>query len=306
MVERMCMILKRKTSGLNNQTMSSKLFDIFNILLMLFICFVTLYPFLYVLATSMSSNIAVMQNKVTFYPVELNFTAYKKILKDPYLVSSYYNTIKYTLIGTFINLLFTSTIAYPLSRKNLVFKGFFNTMIIITMFFGGGLIPTFLLVNALGMYDTIWAIVIPGAISTYYLIVMRTFFQSIPVELEESAKIDGASEVRVYFQIILPLSKAALAAIGLFYAVGHWNSFFSALIYLKSKAKMPLQILLRNMLISSEMAQQNKIASRDEEVVVAETIKSAAIIVTVIPIICVYPFLQKYFVKGVMIGSIKG
>jgi len=273
---------------------------------MLFICFVTLYPFLYVLATSMSSNIAVMQNKVTFYPVELNFTAYKKILKDPYLVSSYYNTIKYTLIGTFINLLFTSTIAYPLSRKNLVFKGFFNTMIIITMFFGGGLIPTFLLVNALGMYDTIWAIVIPGAISTYYLIVMRTFFQSIPVELEESAKIDGASEVRVYFQIILPLSKAALAAIGLFYAVGHWNSFFSALIYLKSKAKMPLQILLRNMLISSEMAQQNKIASRDEEVVVAETIKSAAIIVTVIPIICVYPFLQKYFVKGVMIGSIKG
>jgi len=300
------MILKRKTSGLNNQTMSSKLFDIFNILLMLFICFVTLYPFLYVLATSMSSNIAVMQNKVTFYPVELNFTAYKKILKDPYLVSSYYNTIKYTLIGTFINLLFTSTIAYPLSRKNLVFKGFFNTMIIITMFFGGGLIPTFLLVNALGMYDTIWAIVIPGAISTYYLIVMRTFFQSIPVELEESAKIDGASEVRVYFQIILPLSKAALAAIGLFYAVGHWNSFFSALIYLKSKAKMPLQILLRNMLISSEMAQQNKIASRDEEVVVAETIKSAAIIVTVIPIICVYPFLQKYFVKGVMIGSIKG
>ncbi|HOJ11117.1 MAG TPA: carbohydrate ABC transporter permease [Clostridiales bacterium] len=298
--------MKRKTSGLNNQTMSSKLFDIFNILLMLFICFVTLYPFLYVLATSMSSNIAVMQNKVTFYPVELNFTAYKKILKDPYLVSSYYNTIKYTLIGTFINLLFTSTIAYPLSRKNLVFKGFFNTMIIITMFFGGGLIPTFLLVNALGMYDTIWAIVIPGAISTYYLIVMRTFFQSIPVELEESAKIDGASEVRVYFQIILPLSKAALAAIGLFYAVGHWNSFFSALIYLKSKAKMPLQILLRNMLISSEMAQQNKIASRDEEVVVAETIKSAAIIVTVIPIICVYPFLQKYFVKGVMIGSIKG
>ena len=306
MVERMCLILKIKKSGLNNKPISSKLFDIFNLLFMLLICFITLYPFLYVLATSMSSNIAVMQNKVTFYPVELNFTAYKKILKDPYLVSSYYNTIKYTLIGTFINLLFTSTMAYPLSRKKLVFKGFFNTMIVITMFFGGGLIPTFLLVNSLGMYDTIWAIVIPGAISTYYLIIMRTFFQSIPAELEESAKIDGASEVRVYFKIIIPLSKAALAAIGLFYAVGHWNSFFSALIYLKSKAKMPLQILLRNMLISSEMAQQNKIASRDEEVVVAETIKSAAIIVTVIPIICVYPFLQKYFVKGVMIGSIKG
>jgi len=291
MVERMCLILKIKKSGLNNKPISSKLFDIFNLLFMLLICFITLYPFLYVLATSMSSNIAVMQNKVTFYPVELNFTAYKKILKDPYLVSSYYNTIKYTLIGTFINLLFTSTMAYPLSRKKLVFKGFFNTMIVITMFFGGGLIPTFLLVNSLGMYDTIWAIVIPGAISTYYLIIMRTFFQSIPAELEESAKIDGAGSFRTWLRIALPLTKTAMLSLTMISIVWSWNDYLNPLIYLKSESLYTITLGLLRFI--------------DETGKKYSLIMAACVSATILPII-LFLFGQKYFIEGLTSGAVKG
>lgn len=289
------------------QSFGSKVFDIINVLLMILLIVITLYPFYYIIIVSLSDGKAVMKGLVKLRPVGINFKSYSIVLKDPYIGTAYLNTILYTTFGTFINILFSTLCAYPLSRKNFFGKRIFTVMIVFTMFFSGGLIPTYLTVQKLGMLDTIWALVLPGAINTYNMIIIRTFFQDIPAELHESAYIDGANDIKIFAKIILPLSKPIIATMTLFYAVGHWNSFFSALIYLNEREKYPLQIVLRNMVVSGELtSQSNQMGAAADFLAIDTTIKYAIIIVATLPILVVYPFVQKYFVKGVMIGSLKG
>lgn len=284
----------------------SKAFDVFNILLMLGVMVITIYPFLYVASVSISDQYAVFANQVTFYPIGFDLTAYEHVFKDSRIWSGYGNTIKYAVLGTTINLIFTSLTAYALSKKSLTWRKPISIAIVFTMMFNGGMIPLYLIVKNLHLIDTFWAIILPGAISTWNLMVMRTFFEGIPESLAESAYLDGASEITVFLRIILPLSKPIFLTIGLFYAVQHWNSFFNALMFLNTPTKYPLQIILRNIIIGGEVAMKGGDVGEHRDVVVSLSIKTATIMVATLPILCIYPFVQKHFVKGAMIGSIKG
>lgn len=288
------------------RSFGSRLFDSINVVAMLLLVFVTFYPLYYIFVVSVSGGSAVMRGDVAFYPIDFNWNTYSLVFDDSSIWRSYLNTVVYTVVGTSINLVCTALCAYPLSKREFYGRGFFTLMIVVTMFFSGGLIPNYLLVQKLGMMNTMWALVIPGAISVWNMIVMRTFFQGIPNELYESAGMDGASELTSLIKITLPLSKPIMATMAMFYAVGHWNSFFSAMIYLNEKAKFPLQIILRNMVVMGEMSSQSQEISGAYAAVTATNIKYAVIIIAVLPILLVYPFIQKYFVKGVMVGSLKG
>mgnify|MGYP001355373904 CR=1 FL=1 len=289
---------------------SRKVFEMFNIIIMIFLNIIMLYPFLYVLAASFSSNASVLAGRVGIIPDDFNLRAYKAVFNYSLVWTSYRNTIFYTTLGTAINMVLTVLAAYPLSRKDFYGRSVFTFFIAVTMFFSGGLIPTFLVVRRLGLYNTFWALLLPGALSTTNMIIMRTFFQNIPDALEEAAIIDGASDLQILTKIILPLSIPSIATIGMFYAVGHWNSWFSAMIYLRDRSKYPLQLVLRQIVLQNQvnelLSQQYGTTIEETQSLVSETVKYATIIVAVIPILCVYPFIQKYFVKGVMIGSIKG
>ncbi|MFC5452715.1 carbohydrate ABC transporter permease [Paenibacillus aestuarii] len=287
-------------------TTGEQLFGYFNALLMIGLCAVTLYPFLYVLFASFSEATSLLQHRgVMFRPSGFDLGAYKAVFSNPMIMKGYENTLLYVILGTTINLLMTAIGAYVLSRPNLYFKHIIMFFIVITMVFHGGLIPSFLLVNDLGMMNTIWALLIPGAINTFNMIIMRTSFQGIPVSLEESARMDGASDWTILFRIIIPLSMPVIAVMILWYAVGHWNSYFSALVYLRNREWYPLQLVLREILIANNTDAMMTSAASDDKYAIGETIKYAAIIISSLPIICLYPFLQKYFVKGVMIGAIK-
>ncbi|WP_168123157.1 carbohydrate ABC transporter permease [Paenibacillus sp. HB172176] len=289
-----------------NRSWGSRLFDTANVGVMLVLIFITFYPIFYIFIVSVSDGNAVMRGEVAFWPIKPNWDTYGLLFEDPSIFRSYGNTILYTVVGTAINVACTALCAYPLSKPNFYGKGPFTLLIVITMFFSGGLIPSYLLVQKLGFLNSIWALVIPGAISVWNMIIMRTFFQGIPNELYESAQMDGANEWVSLIKITLPLSKAIMATMSLFYAVGHWNSFFSAMIYLDDKDKFPLQIILRNMVVLGEMSGQSQEIGGLYSTVTATNIKYAVIIIAVVPILMVYPFIQKYFVKGVMIGSLKG
>ncbi len=283
----------------------SRLFDLANVCLLLFFAFITLYPFYYVGIVSVSDGRYVVTGGIKHVPRGVNLKSYKIVLGNPIVPTSYKNTIVYTAVGTFINVLLSAFCAYPLSRKAFYGRKFFTGMIVFTMFFQGGLIPLYLTVKSLGMLNTIWAIVLPTAIGTYYMIIMRTFFQGIPDSIQDSARIDGANDIRIFFRIILPMSTPVLATMTLFYAVQHWNSFFPALIYLKERQKYPIQLILRNIVIEGDVSQQ-QVDMQDDEMIVSTTIKYAIIMVSTIPILVLYPFLQKYFVKGITVGSLKG
>ena len=290
--------------GVNNG-FGRKAFLILNGLVMFLVCIVTLYPFLYIAAASLSDPVFISRGEIGVIPKVLNFRAYRMVANYPMIWRSYWNTIVYTVVGTFINIFGTVFAAYPLSRKSFIGRKFWNLFVFFPMLFHAGLIPQFVLVNGLNMRDTIWALVIPGAISSYYVIIMRTFFDAIPGALEESARIDGASHFTILLRIILPLSLPSLVTVGMFYAVGHWNSFFSAMMYLNDQSKLPLQIMLRNLVIQN----QTDIvvdSTADDRAIVGEAVKYATIIAATLPILVVYPFIQKYFVQGVMIGSVKG
>ncbi len=289
---------------------SRKTFEIFNIIFMICLSFIMLYPFYYCLIGSFSSNGALLSGKVSFVPIGFNINAYKLVFEYSVIWRAYGYTIFYTVLGTLVNLILTMLGAYPLSRSDFFGKGVFTAFIAVTMFFNAGLIPTFLTIKNLGLYDTIWALVLPGGISTMNMIIMRTFFQGIPDALEESATIDGASDMQCLIRIILPLSLPSIMTIGLFYAVGHWNSWFNALIYLNDSKRYPLQLILRQIVLQNQVndmvGTMAGYATEDSTQMIAESIKYAVIIVAVTPILCVYPYIQKYFTKGVMIGSIKG
>jgi len=281
------------------------IFDVLNYCIMILLIIATLYPFWYVLIASLSNPTAVAQRGGLMLWVEgFTLEAYKMVAQNPNIWSGYQNTAIYVVGGTAVNLFMTTLGAYGLSRRNLYGKGVIMKLIVFTMFFSGGLIPTFLLVRSLGMVDTRWAMIIPGAISTYNMIIMRTAFQGIPVSLEESARIDGANDFTIMWRIIVPLSLPVMAVMTLFYAVGHWNSFFNALVYLRRRELFPLQLILREILITQSLYEMMTNVVTDREPI-GETIKYATIIVSTVPILCLYPFLQKYFVKGVLIGSLK-
>lgn len=274
----------------------------------IFAVVVTLYPFIYVLSMSISDPAAVLRNEVFFLPKGFSLQAYRKVLINPSVWTSYYNTVWYTGVGTLLNLFFTVLAAYPLSKKAFKARGFFTVMIVFTMFFSGGLIPFFILIVKLGMFNTRLAIVVPGIIGTFNLIICRTFFQSLPEELFECARIEGSSEGRIVWSIVLPLSAPIIAVLALFYGVGHWNSFFPAMLYLPNPKLQPIQLYLRRVLIqaSIEVIQQFETGEQGRGVQAMLQIKYAVMIVAILPITLMYPFLQKYFVKGVMIGALKG
>lgn len=281
------------------------MFDGLNVVFLLVCSFAFLYPMWYVLVSSFSDPYAIASGQVTFWPIDFTIDAYKLVFDDDRIWSSYGNTMIYVVAGTLINLVLTTMGAYPLSRTNLPGKSVLMALIVFTMFFSGGLIPSYLNVRELGLYDTYWAILLPGAVSAFNLIVMRTFFQSIPEGLIESAKIDGANDFRILWQMVLPLSMPVIAVMTLFYAVSHWNSWFSAMIYLQDPNLYPLQLILREILIQSSAQNMLSGATQDAVFRMSEAIKYATIIVATVPILVIYPFLQKYFVKGVMIGAIK-
>ncbi len=267
------------------------------------------YPLIYVLSASFSSGNAVSAGRVVLWPVDFSLEGYKAVFNKSDIWPAYLNTILYTVVGTFINVAMVMIAAYPLSRSDLKGRNVVMVLFTFTMFFGGGMIPFYILLTQLHMIDTFWVMVVPGALSVYNMIIARTFIQSsIPGELFEAASIDGCSDTRYFFEILLPLSKAIIAVLALFSAVGHWNSYFNAMMYLNTRSKMPLQIVLREILI---MNQIDYSTVGDPELILkmgnlGDVLKYALIVVSTVPILCVYPFVQKYFVKGVMIGSIKG
>ena len=295
---------KKKMIG---SSAGSQFFTGLNAFVLILITLITFYPLYYVLITSISNGMMVMQGKVRLYPIGVTFDSYKSITSDPQLFRSLWNSVLYTVVGTLINIIMSCLCAFPLSRRTFSGKKFFTGMIVVTMFFSGGMIPSYLVVKELELMDTMWAIVLPVAINTYNMIIIRTSFQSLPESLFESAQLDGANDFTILFRIALPLSKAVLATMVLFYSVSHWNSYFSAMLYLDSKDKYPLQIILRNKLISGLFSEEASQSGGSTSFTVTDsTLRAAVIMFTTLPILVVYPFVQKYFVKGVMIGSLKG
>lgn len=265
-----------------------------------------LYPFAYVVSVSISDPAEVIAGKVSFYPKGFDLGAFKTMIDHPIFFAAYKNTILYTVLGTFFTLFFTAITAYPLSKDKFQMRSFISKVYLITMFFGGGMIPTYLAYKSLHILDTVWVMVLPGALTAWNIILMRSFFRNIPESLSESAYIDGATDPQILVKIILPLSKPIMATIGLFTAVGIWNGYFNALLYLNDTAKYPLQMILRGILVSATFDPSAKDAYGELNHAATESLKMASIIITTLPVMCIYPFIQKYFVKGLMVGSIKG
>lgn len=280
-------------------------FDLINMIVLLGVMAATLYPFLYMINVSLSSNTFVVRNEVNFWPKGFTLDYYRVVLDDPRIFTGYKNTVIYVVIGTALSLLCSAMGAYSLARR-MVFRKFFTLMIVFTMMFNGGMIPTFLVVKSLGIMDTLWAMVLPGLVSVWNIMIMRTFFQGIPGEMIESGKVDGLNDIGVFVRLVLPLSKPVLATIGLFYAVALWNNFIFALLYLRDSELFPLQVILRNIVIAGQMNNAGITDSTGADRIIDESLRFATIIVGTLPILLVYPFVQKYFVKGAMIGSVKG
>lgn len=288
-------------------SLSSRIFDTVNVLFLIFVSLVTLLPFLYVIASSLAASEEVTKHTFLLFPSKFDFTAYKYIFSTNSISRSLWVSIMITLFGTLTNLMMTSLMAYPLARKDMGYRRSVLFLVTFSMIFSGGMIPTFLVVKEVGLMDSYLSLIVPGAISAFYLIVLKNFFQQLPDGLEESAKIDGCNDFQIFYKIILPLSKPALATLTLFYAVSHWNSYFSAVLYINDASKWPIQVLLRQIVILSQGGFGDSTQFSDSFVVPpAVTIKMAVIVVSMMPILCVYPFLQKHFAKGLYLGSIKG
>ena len=285
-------------------------FDWINTVFLVLLSAVFLYPLLMTLGLSFSSAKALVGQNVILLPKGFTLQSYQTILSDPSILRYYWNTIVYAGTGTLTSLLLTSLMAYPLTVAEFKGKKLINVLLLVTMFFGGGMIPSYLNIRNLHMINTIWAMILPGAISAWNVIMFVNFFKGIPDSLRESATIDGAGHLRILFSIVLPLSKALLATIALFTIVGFWNDYFSAMLYLDSTSKMPIQIFLRKILVNMELNEgiaKDTDMSRLMDMINANprTVKAATTIVTILPILCVYPFLQKYFTKGMMLGAVK-
>lgn len=289
-------------------TAGDRMFYRVNAILLMLLTLSVLYPIIYVLANSFSSPAAVSSGKVYLWPLDPSVEGYRRVLENPNILSGFLNSVFYTVVGTAINLAMTMIAAYPMARKDLPLRSFFSVLFAFTMLFGGGMIPNYILIMKLGMLNTRWALLLPGALSVYNMIIARTATQSLPDELLEAAYIDGCSDARYFVRIVLPLSGATIAVLALYYAVGHWNSYFSAFMYLSDRSKYPLQIVLREILIMGQIAESDitDLDSAERIQGLSQLLKYALIVISSAPMMLIYPFVQKYFVKGVMIGSLKG
>jgi putative aldouronate transport system permease protein len=289
-----------------NESISEKIFNIFNVLFLTFLALIMLYPMIYVLFASLSNPFEYASHiGPLFKPLGFYLKAYQLVIQDPSIISGYMNTIFIIVFGVTLNILLTSIGAYFLSRKNVLFQPVISMMIIFTMFFSGGLIPFYFIVKGIHLDNTLFAVTIPVAINTFNLIILRTAFSALPDSIEESARIDGAGHFTILFKIIIPLSMPTIAVMILYYGVYHWNAWFNAMIFLQKRELFPLQLILREKLIVSDLTSMVSNAASGEELLIGEIVKYAVIIVATVPILALYPFLQKYFVKGVLIGGVK-
>lgn len=289
-------------------TRSQKVFQVFNYIILGIIALATLYPFLDVIKVSISTPADASRMSLTLWPGEFTFAAYKHVFANQYIWIGYKNTFLRIIVGISIQMALTILTAYPLSKKDLPCRYILTLLITFTMFFSGGLIPSYLLVRYLNMRNTIWALVLPGAINTFSMLIMRNYFMSLPKEIDESAKLDGAGDLKILIKIVLPLSVPILAVVGLWGIVAHWNAWFDCLIYITDSKKYVLQAILRKIVIDAtpQFDQQGSGRTDMGVNIAAETIKCASIIVATLPVLIIYPFLQKYFVQGIMVGSLKG
>lgn len=292
-------MIKRKTSD--------HVVDWAIIIFLVALMIVTLYPFVYSFLASFSDSNALMKHTGLLLSFKgFSIEAYTKVFTNKMIGIGYTNTLMYVAVGTSVNLILTSFGAYVLSRKSFSSRHIIMFFISFTMFFGGGMIPTFLVVKGVGLYDNFWAMILPNAVNTWNLIIMRNGMSEIPESMEESARIDGANDFQILFKIMIPLSQAVMAVMILFYAVGHWNTWFNAMLYLRSRSRFPLQLVLREILISNSVSSMTSGLPADTSAPIGESIKYATMMVATIPVLLIYPLLQKYFVKGVMVGAIKG
>lgn len=304
---------KTKVSNKVKESRADKAFDVTLFIILTLILIIVAYPLYFVIIASISDPQAVSGGDVTFLPVGFSLDGYAEVFKDTRVMRSFVNSIFYTTVGTCINLIVTIPTAYTLSRRQFAGKKFVTFFYMVTMFVSGGMIPTYLVVKNMHMLDTMWSLIVPGAMSVYNMIVARTFFESsLPEELFEAATVDGCGHTKFFFKIALPLSKAIIAIMVLYYGIGHWNNYFSALLYMKTESKYPLQLVLRSILISNEANLSMAVTTPEmqqalqEQQALVDLMKYSLIIVSSIPVMILYPFIQKHFVKGVMIGSVKG
>lgn len=294
-------------AGRTQETTGTRVFGAVNAVFLVILCLVMLYPFITVLAQSFSSPGAINAGQVSFWPVGFNVDTYGAVMSNDMFWRNYGNSVLYTVVGTVIAMVLTTTYAYVLSKKHLKGRKALIGIAVFTMFFNGGLVPNYVLISGLGMKNTMWAIVLPGAISVFNLLVMKSFFESLPKDLEEAAQIDGLGWYGIFGRIVLPLSKAVIATMVLFYSVAFWNDWFAAFLYLDKSELFPVTLFLRNLIAgASTTASEGAAAAGTTTALVSSNIQAVTMILTVIPILCVYPFVQRYFVSGIMLGSVKG
>jgi putative aldouronate transport system permease protein len=286
-------------------TRGYKVFRVVNVTVLILVMITMLYPFLMIVAQSFSSDTAIRSGHVSIFPVGFNLTTYRLVMGDATFWTDYRNTVVYTAVATLIAIVLTTCYAYVISKKHLRGRGVMIGIAVFTMFFNGGLIPNYILITSIGFRNTIWAIVLPNAISVFNLLVMKSFFENLPLELMEAAQIDGLNTYGILWYIVLPLSKAVLATMVLFYAVSFWNSWFSAFLYMDKSELFPVTVYLRNLIAGASSASSSGAGTSDVAQVSAN-IQSVTMVLTVLPILCIYPFVQRYFVSGVMLGSVKG
>ncbi|MCF0116246.1 MAG: carbohydrate ABC transporter permease [Erysipelotrichaceae bacterium] len=293
---------------MNKRTTGEKIFAVFNTFFLILLCLICVLPVWHVFMGSISDPLMVSATSGLYLkPLgKITFGGYKLVLQNSAIVKSYINTLIYVVAATFIGLVLNILAAFVMSRRDLMFGKQFSMFVVFTMIFNGGLVPTFIVINKLGLYDTRWAVILPSALTAFNIIIMRTSFQDIPYELQEAAKIDGANDFQLLWKIILPVSKAIIAVIVLFYGIQHWNSWFQASIYLKSRDLYPLQLILREVVLNSTENAIVADADGQDVNIYRPLIKYATIVISIVPMMVVYPFVQKYFVSGVMIGAVKG
>jgi putative aldouronate transport system permease protein len=282
-----------------------RVFQVVNAIILTLVVVVTLYPFVNILARSFSQTVYIRSGQVNLWPKGFNLTTYGRVMSDPMFWTNYKNTVVYTVVATAIAMVMTTCYAYVLSKKHLKGRGLLVGIAVFTLFFNGGLIPNYVLVSSLGLRNTIWAIVLPNAINVFNLLVMKAFFESLPTELEEAAAVDGLDTYGTLLRIVLPLSKAVIATMVLFYAVSFWNSWFSAFLYMDELELFPVTVYLRN-LIAGATSGTDQTAASDAALQIAANIQAVTIVLTVLPIMLVYPFIQRFFVSGVLLGAVKG
>ena len=297
---------------MKRESFNDKIFIVLNYIVLTIVTLTTLYPLLFVLIASISDPLLVNSGQVWFWPKGITFEGYYRVFQSGNIILGYKNTMMYTFLGTLISLFITFTCSYPLSVKELPYKKTLFMIFAFTMFFSGGIIPTFLLVKNINIYNTIWAMILPGSVSVMNIIISRTYIESsIPTTVTEAAVIDGCNEYSVFFKMILPLSKPILTVLALFYGIQYWNAFFNALIYLSNEKLFPLQVFLREILIQTQLDSQmimsgSNLEAFDQQSKIAESVKFGVIVVSTLPLLIVFPFLQKFFEKGVMLGAVKG